>query len=119
MSIQTDSFTEQRIIDAAPSSPNEEAIERALRRRGVELATRLDPAHPLERQCGELAARPGILRIEIDGADNVAAPIACDVTAARAWMWPSAKWAWALARSPPPCGACFARPRLHHAMRRG
>ena len=31
MSIQTDSFTEQRIIDAAPSSPNEEAIERALR----------------------------------------------------------------------------------------
>jgi Holliday junction DNA helicase RuvB len=31
MSIQTDQFTEQRIIDAAPSSPNEEAIERALR----------------------------------------------------------------------------------------
>jgi len=31
MSIQTDNFTEQRIIDAAPSSPNEEAIERALR----------------------------------------------------------------------------------------
>ncbi|GGY51470.1 Holliday junction branch migration DNA helicase RuvB [Pseudoduganella albidiflava] len=31
MAIQTDSFTEQRIIDAAPSSPNEEAIERALR----------------------------------------------------------------------------------------
>ncbi|MRV73199.1 Holliday junction branch migration DNA helicase RuvB [Duganella sp. FT92W] len=31
MSIQTDHFTEQRIIDAAPSSPNEEAIERALR----------------------------------------------------------------------------------------
>ena len=31
MSIQTDSFTEQRIIDAAPTSPNEEAIERALR----------------------------------------------------------------------------------------
>jgi Holliday junction DNA helicase RuvB len=31
MSIQTDDFTEQRIIDAAPSSPNEEAIERALR----------------------------------------------------------------------------------------
>ncbi|MFC0169052.1 Holliday junction branch migration DNA helicase RuvB [Pseudoduganella danionis] len=31
MSIQTDSFTEQRIIDAAPASPNEEAIERALR----------------------------------------------------------------------------------------
>ena len=31
MSIQTDNFTEQRIIDATPSSPNEEAIERALR----------------------------------------------------------------------------------------
>ncbi|MTW12168.1 Holliday junction branch migration DNA helicase RuvB [Pseudoduganella eburnea] len=31
MSIQTDNFTEQRIIDAAPTSPNEEAIERALR----------------------------------------------------------------------------------------
>ncbi|TWI63633.1 Holliday junction DNA helicase subunit RuvB [Pseudoduganella lurida] len=31
MAIQTDNFTEQRIIDAAPSSPNEEAIERALR----------------------------------------------------------------------------------------
>ncbi|AVR95428.1 Holliday junction branch migration DNA helicase RuvB [Pseudoduganella armeniaca] len=31
MSIQTDDFQPQRIIDAAPSSPNEEAIERALR----------------------------------------------------------------------------------------
>ena len=31
MSIQTDDFSQQRIIDAAPSSPNEEAIERALR----------------------------------------------------------------------------------------
>ncbi|WP_338770698.1 Holliday junction branch migration DNA helicase RuvB [Massilia sp. METH4] len=31
MAIQTDNFTEARIIDAAPSSPNEEAIERALR----------------------------------------------------------------------------------------
>ena len=31
MSIQTDIFTEQRIIDAAPISHNEEAIERALR----------------------------------------------------------------------------------------
>ena len=31
MSIQTDNFTEQRVIDAAPASPNEEAIERALR----------------------------------------------------------------------------------------
>ena len=31
MSIQTDNFSEQRIIDAASSSPNEEAIERALR----------------------------------------------------------------------------------------
>ena len=31
MSIQTDNFSEQRIIDAKPSSPNEEAIERALR----------------------------------------------------------------------------------------
>jgi Holliday junction DNA helicase RuvB len=31
MSIQTDDFSERRIIDAAPTSPNEEAIERALR----------------------------------------------------------------------------------------
>lgn len=31
MSIQTDNFTEQRVIDAAPTSPQEEAIERALR----------------------------------------------------------------------------------------
>ena len=31
MSIQTDNFTEARIIDAQPVSPNEEAIERALR----------------------------------------------------------------------------------------
>lgn len=31
MSIQTDNFTEQRIISATPVSPNEEAIERALR----------------------------------------------------------------------------------------
>ena len=31
MSIQTDNFTQQRVIDAAPASPNEEAIERALR----------------------------------------------------------------------------------------
>ena len=31
MSIQTDDFSQARIIDAAPSSPNEEAIERALR----------------------------------------------------------------------------------------
>jgi len=31
MSIQTDNFTEQRIIDSTPASPNEEAIERALR----------------------------------------------------------------------------------------
>jgi Holliday junction DNA helicase RuvB len=31
MSIQTDNLTEQRIISATPASPNEEAIERALR----------------------------------------------------------------------------------------
>ncbi|HAB63368.1 MAG TPA: Holliday junction branch migration DNA helicase RuvB [Pseudomonas sp.] len=31
MSIQTDNFTEHRVIDAAPASPNEAAIERALR----------------------------------------------------------------------------------------
>jgi Holliday junction DNA helicase RuvB len=31
MSIQTDDFSEQRIISAGPASPNEEAIERALR----------------------------------------------------------------------------------------
>ncbi|MBI3229922.1 MAG: Holliday junction branch migration DNA helicase RuvB [Burkholderiales bacterium] len=31
MSIQTDQFSPARIIDAAPASPNEEAIERALR----------------------------------------------------------------------------------------
>ena len=31
MSIQTDDFSEQRIIAATPASANEEAIERALR----------------------------------------------------------------------------------------
>ncbi len=31
MSIQTDDFSEKRIIDAAPASPNEEAVEKALR----------------------------------------------------------------------------------------
>src|SRR3954454_13914968 len=31
MSIQTDDFSEQRIIAATPASPNEEVIERALR----------------------------------------------------------------------------------------
>ncbi|MBQ5941395.1 MULTISPECIES: Holliday junction branch migration DNA helicase RuvB [unclassified Massilia] len=36
MSIQTDNFTEQRVIDAAPASPNEEAIERALRPKHLE-----------------------------------------------------------------------------------
>ena len=36
MSIQTDNFTEQRIIDSTPASPNEEAIERALRPKHLE-----------------------------------------------------------------------------------
>jgi Holliday junction DNA helicase RuvB len=36
MSIQTDNFTEQRIIAATPVSPNEEAIERALRPKQLE-----------------------------------------------------------------------------------
>jgi Holliday junction DNA helicase RuvB len=36
MSIQTDNFTEQRIIAATPASPNEEAIERALRPKQLE-----------------------------------------------------------------------------------
>ena len=36
MSIQTDNFTEQRVISAVPASPNEEAIERALRPKQLE-----------------------------------------------------------------------------------
>ncbi len=36
MSIQTDNLTEQRIISATPASPNEEAIERALRPKQLE-----------------------------------------------------------------------------------
>src|SRR6195952_116317 len=36
MSIQTDNFSEQRIIAATPASPNEEAIERALRPRQLD-----------------------------------------------------------------------------------
>src|SRR3954465_2780591 len=36
MSIQTDNFSEQRIISATPASPNEEAIERALRPKQLE-----------------------------------------------------------------------------------
>jgi Holliday junction DNA helicase RuvB len=36
MSIQTDQFTPARIIDAAPASPNEEALERALRPKALD-----------------------------------------------------------------------------------
>ncbi len=36
MTIQTDNFTEQRIIAPTPASPNEEAIERALRPKHLE-----------------------------------------------------------------------------------
>ncbi|HTD03012.1 AAA family ATPase, partial [Undibacterium sp.] len=36
MSIQTDNFSEQRIIAATPTSPQEEAIERALRPKQLE-----------------------------------------------------------------------------------
>ena len=36
MSIQTDNFTEQRMVSAVPASPNEEAIERALRPKQLE-----------------------------------------------------------------------------------
>jgi len=45
MSIQTDNLNERRIIDAAPVSPNEEAIERALR------------PHKLDEYIGQTKAR--------------------------------------------------------------
>jgi len=45
MSIQTDNLNERRIIDAAPVSPNEEAIERALR------------PHNLDEYIGQTKAR--------------------------------------------------------------
>jgi Holliday junction DNA helicase RuvB len=45
MSIQTDNFNERRVIDAAPVSPNEEAIERALR------------PHMLDEYIGQTKAR--------------------------------------------------------------
>jgi Holliday junction DNA helicase RuvB len=45
MSIQTDNFNERRVIDAAPVSPNEEAIERALR------------PHKLDEYIGQTKAR--------------------------------------------------------------
>jgi len=45
MSIQTDHLNERRIIDAAPASPNEEAIERALR------------PHKLDEYIGQTKAR--------------------------------------------------------------
>jgi Holliday junction DNA helicase RuvB len=45
MSIQTDNLNERRIIDAAPASPNEEAIERALR------------PHKLDEYIGQTKAR--------------------------------------------------------------
>ena len=45
MSIQTDNFNERRVIDAAPVSPNEEAIERALR------------PHNLDEYIGQTKAR--------------------------------------------------------------
>ncbi len=55
MSIQTDDFSERRIIDAAPVSPNEEAIERALR------------PHNLDEYIGQEKAR-GQLEIFIHAA---------------------------------------------------
>lgn len=55
MSIQTDDFSERRIIDAAPASPNEEAIERALR------------PHNLDEYIGQEKAR-GQLEIFIQAA---------------------------------------------------
>ena len=45
MSIQTDNFNERRVIDAVPVSPNEEAIERALR------------PHNLDEYIGQTKAR--------------------------------------------------------------
>ena len=45
MSIQTDNFNERRVIDSAPVSPNEEAIERALR------------PHNLDEYIGQTKAR--------------------------------------------------------------
>ena len=45
MSIQTDQFNQRRVIDAAPASPNEEAIERALR------------PHNLDEYIGQAKAR--------------------------------------------------------------
>ncbi len=55
MSIQTDDFREQRIIAATPASPNEEAIERALR------------PHNLDEYIGQEKAR-GQLEIFIQAA---------------------------------------------------
>jgi Holliday junction DNA helicase RuvB len=55
MSIQTDDFSERRIIDAVPASPNEEAIERALR------------PHKLDEYIGQEKAR-GQLEIFIAAA---------------------------------------------------
>lgn len=55
MSIQTDDFSERRIIDTAPVSPNEEAIERALR------------PHNLDEYIGQEKAR-GQLEIFIQAA---------------------------------------------------
>ncbi len=55
MSIQTDDFSERRIIDATPVSPNEEAIERALR------------PHNLDEYIGQEKAR-GQLEIFIQAA---------------------------------------------------
>ncbi len=55
MSIQTDDFSERRIIDAAPVSPNEEVIERALR------------PHKLDEYVGQEKAR-GQLEIFIAAA---------------------------------------------------
>jgi Holliday junction DNA helicase RuvB len=48
MSIQTDDFSEQRIIAATPVSPNEEAIERALRPK------QLEEYVGQEKACGQL-----------------------------------------------------------------
>ena len=65
MSIQTDDFSEQRIISAVPASPNEEAIERALRPKGLrdyvgqtKAREQLDPGGRSGERGGQRVLRP-------------------------------------------------------------
>ena len=97
MSIQTDIFTEQRIIDAAPISHNEEAIERALRPK------QLDEYVGQEKIRDQLEIFITAARQRKEALDHTLL-FGPPGLARRRWRTSSrAKWASICARPPAPC----------------